>query len=160
MLKKIYFLPLLLALLLSACTAKVATTANQSETILDAYWILLSLEGQSVQRPNNTQTAYIRFQENDNDITGFTGCNRLYGKYELAGSVNAIRLTNLNAAEVACNNSEQEAKMLRLLPQVTTYSITGDLLTLYAGGGRAVATFRTGAEHMVTTPAPVQSNQD
>ena len=159
MIKKIY-LPILCALLLlGSCTAKVATTATQTETILDAYWMLLSIEGESVQRPNDTQMAYIRFQENDNDVTGFTGCNKIFGKYEVAGSVNALRLSNLNSTKVACDNLEQEARLMQLLAQVDTYSISGDLLTLYAGS-RAVATFRTGAENMIITPAPVQDEQE
>jgi len=117
--------------------------AAESDSILGAYWVLYSLEGQDVQRPQNTQTAYVRFEEGKTRVIGFTGCNRFSGKYKLSGQ--KLTMSNLSSSRMACPEIDQENKMLDLLGQVDSYRVAGDLLTLYAGE-TAVATFRAGNE--------------
>ncbi|HEY4598214.1 META domain-containing protein, partial [Corynebacterium sp.] len=96
-----------------------------------------------VQRPQNTQTAYVRFEEGKTRVIGFTGCNRFSGKYKLSGQ--KLTMSNLSSSRMACPEIDQENKMLDLLGQVDSYRVAGDLLTLYAGE-TAVATFRAGNE--------------
>lgn len=119
------------------------STAAEADSILGAYWVLFSLEGQDVQRPQNTQTAYVRFEEGKARVVGFTGCNRFSGKYELSGQ--KLSISNLSSSRMTCPDIEQENKMLDLLGQVSSFRIAGDLLMLYAGE-TAVATFRAGNE--------------
>ncbi|HEY4652268.1 MAG TPA: META domain-containing protein [Pontibacter sp.] len=140
--RRFYFWALLLLAGLVSCkTATPEQPTAEEDTILDAYWMLLSLEGQSPQAPNNTRTAFIRLQEGKNDLKGFTGCNALFGKYELNGST--VRFSALGSTRMMCPIMEQETRFLRVLERVDSYSIADRILTLYAGG-EAVATFRTG----------------
>lgn len=131
----------LLLSLCNACTLKKNTITTETEIIQDAYWVLLSLEGQNVQAPQDTRTAYIRFEENENDISGFTGCNRLRGKYSLTEQ--RLQLSDLSTTRMSCAEMGMENKMLEVLGRVNTYRIAGDVLTLYEGD-KAVATFKTG----------------
>jgi heat shock protein HslJ len=140
--KKIYFLILVAVLWLYGCkTASPAQTETETDTVLDAYWMLLSLEGQSPQAPNNTQTAYIRLQEKENDVKGFAGCNHFFGKYALNGS--ALRFSDLGSTRMMCPNMDQETKLMQVLGRVSSYGIAGRILTLYEGK-EAIATFRAG----------------
>lgn len=138
----LYFCALLLMAGLSGCaTASPELLSAEGDTILDAYWMLLSLEGQSPQPPNNTRTAYIRFQEEENDVKGFSGCNYFFGKYALNGD--SLRISNLGATRMMCPNMEQETSLMQVLGRADSYQIADRILTLYQGT-EAIATFRAG----------------
>ncbi|MBB6612434.1 META domain-containing protein [Pontibacter sp. Tf4] len=133
---------LLLITVIAGCkTIRPAEPAAGDETIVDAYWMLLSLEGQSPQAPNNTREAYIRLQETENDLKGNTGCNTIFGKYELSGK--SVRFRNIGATRMMCPDMEQETKFLQMLERVDSFEVAGEILTLFAGS-EAVATFRSG----------------
>lgn len=132
---------LLFITMVTACTMQPRRGDTAGDTIQDAYWVLLSLEGEEVEMQNDTKTAYMRLQENENDVSGFTGCNRLSGNYTLSGT--QLRFSKLRSTRMACPDMATENKLLEVLGQVTSYNITGDLLTLY-GGQKVVATFKTG----------------
>lgn len=132
---------LLTAFALQFCTMQPATEVADQETILDAYWVLVSLEGQSFPEPRDSRMAYIRLQENEDDIIGFGGCNKFKGKYSLTET--SLRLSELSATRMTCPGMETETKLLDALSTTTAYKLSGRVLTLYAGN-TAVATFRAG----------------
>lgn len=138
-LNKIYFL--LSLLLLGACTAQNKTMTTEKDIIQDTYWMLYSMEGEDLQGPIDTRTAYIRFEEGKDDVKGYTGCNNFFGKYALSGD--SVRLSKLGATKMMCPTIEQENQLMGILERVDSYSISDYLLTLYSGG-TAVATFRAG----------------
>lgn len=138
----------LLAVLVSACTIKPKNKSSEVDTFKDAYWMLMSIEGQSPQAPNNTRTAYIRFEENENDVHGFTGCNKFFGKYAGNEDNQTLKLSQLGSTKMMCPNIELENKFMRILESVESYRISDDILTLYANG-QAVATFMTGTERSI-----------
>ena len=141
------FLSVALALLLFSCTAQRENTAAERDTILDAYWMLMSLEGQNVPETTDTRTAYIRFQENEDDVIGFAGCNKFSGKYELVGE-SALRMSELSTSRMACEVMDTENKLMEVLQRVDSYRISSNILTLY-DGDKAVATFMTGTERSI-----------
>ena len=140
-------LSLLMALLLGSCTVKPKNLASEVNTFKDAYWMLLSKEGQSPQAPNDTRTAYIRFEENDNDVHGFTGCNKFSGKYE-SDDEQSLKLSGLSSTKMMCSDIDLENRLMRLLQNVDSYRISDNVLTLYTGG-KAVATFMTGTQRSI-----------
>ena len=139
---------LLLTLLVSACTIKPKNKASEVYTFKDAYWMLMSVEGQSPQAPNDTHTAYIRFEENENDVHGFTGCNKFFGKYEGNEEQQTLKLSQLGSTKMMCPNIELENKFMRILESVDSYRISDNVLTLYTNG-QAVATFMAGTERSI-----------
>lgn len=142
-------LPVILLLLLcggSACTIQPKDLAVEKDNIKDAYWVLMSLEGEEVQMLNDTRTAYIRLEENENDVDGFTGCNKISGSYSLEES--RLQLSELRTTRMACPTMEEENKLMSVLGRVNNYKISGDLLTLFEGD-KAVATFMTGNPDMM-----------
>lgn len=148
---------LLLLFLNSSCTIQKNTLSTETEIIQDAYWVLVSLEGQDVQAPKDTRTAYIRFEENDDDLTGYTGCNRISANYTLTGD--SLHLSDLRTTRMTCSEMQLETKMLEVLSRVDTYHIAGDVLTLY-DGDKAVATFMTGNVQLMETDLDRNINND
>ncbi|MHA6248773.1 META domain-containing protein [Pontibacter sp. CAU 1760] len=139
---KFYTALLLLFIMVgTACTMQPRRGDTAGDTIQDAYWVLLSLEGKEVEMQNDMKTAYLRLEENENDVSGFTGCNRLLGNYTLSGT--QLSFSKLRSTRMACPDMATENKLLEVLGQVTAYNITGDLLTLY-NGQQVVATLKTG----------------
>ncbi|GAB3830318.1 META domain-containing protein [Pontibacter rugosus] len=142
-----YVVPFLLVFLFAVgCTVQNKNQAAEDYTIKDAYWSLYALEGEDVQRPQNTMTAFIRFQENDNDVHGFTGCNKFFGKYEVGEET--LKMSKLGSTRMACPLMEQENMFMAILDRVDSYRISNNFLTLYAGGN-AVATFVSGTEQSI-----------
>lgn len=135
----------LLLILLSACNLSEKNRQyGEGDTALqNSYWILLSLQDQQFQDDPETRTAYIRFEAEDSDLTGFTGCNRLRGKYSLRNG--SLQLTQLSTSRAMCPIIEQENMMVAMLKKADSYRISGEVLTLFYQN-RAVATFRAGAE--------------
>lgn len=147
--KRITLLPLALLLLICAsvsCTIQPNDLTLEKDNIKDAYWVLLSVEGQDVEVLNDTRTAYIRLEENENDVDGFTGCNKISGSYTLNGE--QLQLAELSTTRMACPDMEAENRLLNALRRVDNYKISGDLLTLFEGD-EAVATFMTGNPDMM-----------
>jgi heat shock protein HslJ len=150
--KKIYYLILLVLMWLYGCkTASPADPQSETETILDAYWMLLSMDGESPQAPNNTHTAYLRLQENENDVKGFSGCNNFFGKYTLSGS--SLTFSNLGSTRMMCPDMEKETEFMRMLERVTSYSLSDRILTFYEDK-EAIATFRTGNPDEIEKRSP------
>ncbi|GGG20586.1 META domain-containing protein [Pontibacter amylolyticus] len=137
---------LLLFLFLSACnlSEKNRRYGVEGDTELkSSYWILLSLQDQQFEDNPENQTAYIRFEAGENELTGFTGCNRLMGRYSLSNG--SLQLTNLATTRAMCPIIEQENLLMAVLKTVDSYEIAGDVLTLFHQK-TAVATFKTGSE--------------
>ncbi|MDO6390422.1 META domain-containing protein [Pontibacter sp. BT731] len=138
---------LLLFVSLTACNLSEKKNRRygvEGDTELQSsYWILLSLQDQQFEDNPENQTAYIRFESDNNELTGFTGCNRLTGRYSLTDG--SLQLTNLATTRAMCPIIEQENLLMAVLKKVDSYEIAGDVLTLFHQK-TAVATFRTSSE--------------
>ncbi|MBD1397123.1 META domain-containing protein [Pontibacter sp. JH31] len=140
-----YFL--ILSILLGSCTMsqKNRQYAEGVSELQGSYWMLLSLQGQELQDNPESNTAYLRFEEGSDELKGFTGCNRLMGRYSLSND--NLQLTNLGSTRAMCPIIEQENYLMAILQKVDAFKISGDVLTLFHKN-TAVATFRAGAPPM------------
>jgi heat shock protein HslJ len=117
---------------------------GQGDAVLQAsYWMLLSLQDQQFEDEPEARTAFIRFEEGRDDLRGFTGCNRISGKYQASNG--SLRLTDLGTTRAMCPIIEQENMLMAILKKADSYRIAGEVLTLFYQN-KAVATFRAGAE--------------
>ena len=139
MLRLVFILSILC--LTTSCTLKTSDIITQDNTVLDAYWMLVSLEGEDVPKAQDNRMAYIRFEEKENDVFGFTGCNKFSGKYTLGDET--LGMSELRSTRMACASMETENKLMDVLSRVDSYRISKNVLTLY-DGDKAVATFMTG----------------
>jgi heat shock protein HslJ len=68
-------------------------------------------------------------------VTGFTTCNRFFGRYEAPGGAR-LRFSDIGSTKMACvepARSQQEQKFMSVLQSADRYEIAGNVLTLYAG---------------------------
>lgn len=115
------------------------TITSGSEMLYMKRWELVELDGQRIsgsgKRPHLLFTA-----GQVNTVAGFTGCNRLSGRFELSGS-DVIKFLPMITTKMAClNDSQTESNFLKAMNSVTKWSITGNVLSLY-NGDAVVATF-------------------
>ena len=93
----------------------------------------------------------IRF--GDGRVEGFGGCNRFVARYvqDTVGA-RAIAIGRIEMNRHLCDPGAQAAefRMLEVLQSVSSYSVTGDLLTMSGSGG----TLRMRAKTPVSAPAP------
>lgn len=71
-------------------------------------------------------TAYVYFRE-DSTFGIMTNCNHLGGEYVRKGD--SIRLTDISATEMACDNMEIEDMLKKILPMVNTVDCINDSIT-------------------------------
>ena len=113
--------------------------AQEQAELLDTEWRLVRLN--EVPIPLQETVPFVRFalEGEDRRVTGFSGCNRFFGSYELEGS--SLRFSHVGATRMACPDAiVEEQKFLTALTQTTSYQIRGATLELLHDG-EVVATF-------------------
>lgn len=102
------------------------------KTIEGVKWTLLEIENQKVSIQG--QTPYLQLDKEKMSYSGFSGCNRIFGKYELNN--NAINFGNGGMTRMACLDKEKqniESRMNSALRRVNRFEIKNGVLTLYLG---------------------------
>lgn len=115
-----------------ALTLTRATPAAPAPArVEDAYWKLLELDGQPARRAADERPPYLLLL--DGRVSGGSGCNKLMGRYTLAGA--ALRFDALARTRAACAPAlmAQETAFLDMLDRVRGYRIRGTALELVAG---------------------------
>ncbi|MFI5182012.1 MAG: copper resistance protein NlpE N-terminal domain-containing protein [Thermoanaerobaculia bacterium] len=106
-------------------------TVRPGRTPVGQTWTLVSLTGQAVTPGAGQNAPSLFFDPGSHRITGSTGCNRLTGRYALDGDV--VTFNYLVPGRRTCKEgNETETTFLRVLGDVTGWSLSGDRLTLYA----------------------------
>ena len=105
-----------------------------SATLTGTDWQLLELNGRPAP-PARAPGRDVRLQlsSEGSRVSGFTGCNRMIGGFELAGAT--LRFSSLASSRMACLGpaAELEAQMLQMLGSITGWRIEGQQLQLLAG---------------------------
>ncbi len=97
------------------------------------YWRLVELAGAPAL--SEGREAFLVLDPERTSLSGSTGCNRVFGRYELAGS--SLRLTPGGMTRMGCPEPlmKQEDAYLRALRETTGYRIDGDRLELLGKKG-------------------------
>ncbi len=95
-------------------------------------WTVVEVMGVPIQTSGSVQDAHLIFDSDDKDITGFGGCNRIFGPYEI-GKKSTLKFGEIGATRMACQNTAFENKYLETLKSVRYYQQTGGQLLLKNG---------------------------
>jgi len=136
-------------LLLLVSLAVAATACRRSDrghaaaladgTLTGRQWTLVELDGQTIDASAAAQAPNLSLTSPDNQASGFAGCNRFTGSYEVAG--NELHFGPLAATRMACaTGMELEDKYLAALGAVRQYRLGANQLELVADG-RVLARF-------------------
>lgn len=102
-------------------------------------WTLVSLRGQPVTGGTGRKAFELKLETGGHQLSGFTGCNRLRGRYLIEG--NGLTLSELGTTRMTCpDTAEKERAYLQMLGDVTGWKFSGDRLVLY-GRKEVIAEF-------------------
>lgn len=113
--------------------------------ITDNEWLLKTMEIDGVPYVLTADNPTIMFSDS-NSVTGFGGCNRFFGNYELDGS--ALNIELKGSTKAMCANLYIEDALFGLLQNVSYYEIDNGQLVISSSNAKEFAIF-----------APVKSEQ-
>jgi putative lipoprotein len=111
-----------------------------SATLLDTHWRLTRLGAQIIENPVGANAVHISMQSQNMNVTGNSGCNRMFGRYALENDM--LKFDGLGGTKMFCEaRMELEQRFTNALMSVMRWKITGTTLELLDDRGIAVATF-------------------
>jgi heat shock protein HslJ/membrane-bound inhibitor of C-type lysozyme len=105
-----------------------------SGDMTERYWKLVELGGRPPVSGQAAREPHLRLREQEDRVTGSTGCNSFGGEFEREGE--RIRFGRMVTTLMACTDTAlmaQEREFLRMLEEVDRAGVVGDDMTLYAG---------------------------
>ncbi len=99
-------------------------------SIIGKKWKLVELNGKKVENKSETGEEYfILLQQEENRISGYAGCNSLFGSYELKDG-NRITFSKMGSTMMACPDMATEQELMEVLETVDNYTFSGNTLQL------------------------------
>lgn len=110
--------------------------------IVNKYWKLKILEGDSVTMAANQEREQYFTLSSDGGISGFAGCNHFSGNYELSQGNRISIHENLAITMKICPDLDiDESAFLKILILSDNYTLNGDVLFLNVGKRAPLAVF-------------------
>lgn len=126
------------AMILTACSSQKKSAAKSkgvslgsTASLTNTYWKLSTINGQTVETPDNAKEVHIKFANQENRFQGFAGCNGLGGSYELTAN-KGIKIRALST-KMYCDRMEVENFLTNAVTKANNYTIEGEKLMLYDG---------------------------
>ncbi len=103
----------------------ISKVASSDESELMKEWKVIKLKGLE----QITSAPSLNFQEEDNRLSGFAGCNNYFSTYILSG--NEINFEKTGSTRKLCPDMTVEDTFFKLLPEVARYEVVKKELYLY-----------------------------
>jgi len=112
------------------CTEMITDTS-----LFETHWYPVEIEGKFVTIESNQRKPYFLLSATGNRVSGFTGCNRLIGSFELKSE--NLRFKDLVTTKMACLSPAKELEMefLNALNAIKSYRLVGNTLELKDADG-------------------------
>jgi heat shock protein HslJ len=123
---------------------EAAGSVSSDNPLIGSRWRLVELEGEPALSGGGAREPHLVFSDTADRVGGATGCNTMGGTYEAEGT--SIRFSQIFSTKMACvedDRMRQEARFLKALETADRYAVSGDTLSLSAGG-EVVAKFVKG----------------
>lgn len=108
--------------------SKSITVAN----LEDKKWILVELKEQQIESGVSEEPIHLIFSSKDSLISGFNGCNRFTGQYELVNG-NRFRSGPFLNTLMACKDMENASTFMEVIENADNFTIVDDVLSLNKG---------------------------
>jgi heat shock protein HslJ len=104
-----------------------------SSNLTGVEWLVREFSGHVLELSVGAQQPFIIFDEAKKQVTGYAGCNRFFGEYELKGV--ALRFGPIGATKRACPDLEEavETEFLTVLDATRRWRIVDGILELLNG---------------------------
>ena len=130
---------LLSAFVLASCAGSKNRDSFDNK-ITEKYWKLVALNSEAIEWQDGQQKeAHIILKEDENRLTGNTGCNTMGGTFEISRG-NQIRFSKFFSTRMACMGVEYEQEFLLALESASKFEIKDDTLFLFNDNNDALAT--------------------
>lgn len=107
----------------------------------ETYWKLTELLGKPVVLSEKMKKEiYIILKKEGNRVQGFSGCNTIFGQYELKEG-NRITFSGMVSTKMACPDLAIESEFNKMLGAVDNYSLNGSIMTLNKARMAPIARF-------------------
>jgi len=105
-------------------------------------WVLEKMKGATVSKEdfNGKDVPNMEVNINNNEFSGFSGCNRMRGS--LFYEKDVLRFTQVASTRMACPNMEKESEFLTALQGSTTYKVENNRLHLSNGSEENLLVFK------------------
>jgi len=108
--------------------------------LLNTQWRLTHLGEEVINNPAGAQAVNFLLQPSSTNVVGFSGCNRMFGRYALEGTL--LKFDGLGGTRMFCEGRMQiEERFLTMFSQVARWQIFGSTLRLLDATDKSVATF-------------------
>lgn len=137
------------ALTIAACAAPPSSEAVKGAAaapLVNTAWRLTHLGSQVLANPAGESAVGLKLEQQNPRVTGFGGCNRMFGGYVLKGE--QLRFDQVGATKMACldgSRMQLEQDYFEMLSRVSGWKIDGSSLQLLDAGGASLATFEAAA---------------
>jgi len=120
-----------------------AVTVNPQEALSGVTWYLVAFNKGAGSENIISGTGITAWFDGKGRVSGSAGCNRYTAPYQ--GAINSIQVGTPSATLMTCDTPSgtmtQETYYLTTLQGASTFTIKGDILTLYDTSGKALFTF-------------------
>lgn len=128
----------LFTLLMTSCKP---TEIKNTNDITGKQWQLKTLNGKEITYKEDEQTVYFILTAKENNINGFSGCNRFFGSYTLEEG-NRIRFSKLGSTMMAClDENFNEREFLDIFDKADNFTLVDGVLSLNVGRRAPLAVF-------------------
>jgi len=134
--RKLILTYLFIAIVIGGCksTHKVPAVPLQpvpmaTAELQETYWKLTELKGKPVVVDEKMEKEiHIVLKKEGNKVHGFSGCNTIFGQYELKEG-NRISFSGMVSTKMACPALPTESEFNKMLETIDSYSINGNIMT-------------------------------
>jgi heat shock protein HslJ len=104
-------------------------------------WTLIEIGGKAIVASGDAPAPTLTFEGPESSVSGFTGCNRLVGKYK--SDEGMLHFTPLATTRMMCAHpAVDEHAFITALATITRYTIADGRLSLFADGDVPALVFR------------------
>ncbi|MEO8153168.1 MAG: META domain-containing protein [Rhizobacter sp.] len=123
----------LIAVLSPAPAAAPPAASASNVTLRDTRWVVQTLDGGPLPAAAKASDVHLVLHASTQHLSGFTGCNRLRGRYTQSGT--RLALSAASSSRIACSPAlmQQEQRLLDVLTAADAYRIEGPVLSLMQG---------------------------
>ena len=103
-------------------------------------WKLIMLNEKPVK--SDAKLPFMFLSNEENRVSGNTGCNNFFGTYELSGN-NEIKFSRPGMTKIACIGDNPEQEFVEVIEKVTKYELGENELILLDGNDNVLANFES-----------------
>ncbi len=118
--------------------AKIPAQPKSRDGVQDISWTLLTIKNRQAKFFN--QVPSLRLNSSNSRLSGNTGCNVIYGQYQISTAQQSIHLS-ARAGHQACDGAlAQEADLFDALQDVTAFQVQGNMIRFLDKSGKVLMT--------------------